>query len=122
MSGVAVFEPGVAGLSQIVVSFQAVLALALGLCLDERGSGTPALNIGSFHAVILGAAGQYKRHTTEKWTGVQETFRSKPIWNFTGISLESLILQAGCHALASDWRVPLLGLAVAAFESSMSLA
>ncbi|CAK9111497.1 unnamed protein product [Durusdinium trenchii] len=27
--------------------------------------------------------------------------------------------NAGCDALASDWRVPLLGLAVAAFESSM---
>ena len=40
-------------------------------------------------------------------------------WNFFWFCCSR---QAGCHALASDWRVPLLGLAVAAFESSMSLA
>eukprot|EP00435_Cladocopium_sp_Y103_P055495 s1018_g18.t1 len=36
-----------------------------------------------------------------------------------GLSQIGVSFQAGCHALASDWRVPLLGLAVAAFESSM---
>lgn len=109
MSGVSIFEPGVAGLSQIGVSFQAVLSLALGLCLDERESETPTLKPGSFQAVILGAAGQYKPRTTEKWTGVQDTFRLKPIWNVTGISSDSVVvvrqdampwlLTGGCHCL-----------------------
>jgi len=36
-----------------------------------------------------------------------------------GLSQIRISFQAGCQALASDWRVPLLGLAVAAFESSM---
>ncbi|CAK9111493.1 unnamed protein product [Durusdinium trenchii] len=49
----------------------------------------------------------------------QENYGERRGEGVAGLSQVALSFQAGCDALASDWRVPLLGLAVAAFESSM---